>query len=144
VCWYCYDEDHIPDNCVVAMASTSTSNDPNWYLNSGATDHIMGELGKLTMHERYNNADQIHAANGVGMDITHVGKSVITSPSRPLHLNHVLHMSLSPIKSKFVFSNKCYKELLSLISDVLPSNHKMSKEMYQSKNYYLLSVLKVP
>jgi hypothetical protein len=37
------------------------------------------------------------------------------------------------IKSKFVFSNKCYKELLSLINDVLPSNHKMPKDMYQSK-----------
>jgi hypothetical protein len=37
------------------------------------------------------------------------------------------------IKSKFSFSNKCYKELLSLIGDVLPSNHKMSKDMYQSK-----------
>jgi hypothetical protein len=37
------------------------------------------------------------------------------------------------IKSKFIFSNKCYKELLSLISDVLPSNHKLFKDMYQSK-----------
>jgi hypothetical protein len=33
------------------------------------------------------------------------------------------------IKSKFVFSNKCYKELLSLINDVLPNNHKMPKDM---------------
>jgi hypothetical protein len=38
---------------------------------------------------------------------------------------------LMAIKSKFTFSNKCYKLLLSLISDVLPSNHKMSKDMYQ-------------
>jgi hypothetical protein len=43
------------------------------------------------------------------------------------------------IKSKFAFSNKCYNELLSVFSDVLPSNHKMSKDMYQSKN--LLSAL---
>jgi hypothetical protein len=40
---------------------------------------------------------------------------------------------LTAIKSKFAFSNKCYTELLSLISDVLPSNHKMLKDMYQSK-----------
>jgi hypothetical protein len=33
-------------------------------------------------------------------------------------------------KSNFVFSNKCYKELLSLFSDVLPTNHKMLKDMY--------------
>jgi hypothetical protein len=46
---------------------------------------------------------------------------------------------LTAIKSKFVFSNKYYKELLSLISDVLTNNHKMPKDMYQSKN--LLSAL---
>jgi hypothetical protein len=44
------------------------------------------------------------------------------------------------IKSKFTFSNKCYKELLSPISDVLPSNHKTSKDMYQSKKCCLLLV----
>jgi hypothetical protein len=38
---------------------------------------------------------------------------------------------LTAIKSKFTFSNKCYKEFLSLISDVLFNNHKMPKGMYQ-------------
>jgi hypothetical protein len=46
---------------------------------------------------------------------------------------------ITSIKSKFTFSNKCYKELLSMFSDVLPSNHKMPKYMYQSKK--LLSAL---
>jgi hypothetical protein len=46
---------------------------------------------------------------------------------------------LTSIKSKFAFSNKCYKELLSLINDVLPDNHKMPKDKYQSKK--LLSAL---
>jgi hypothetical protein len=46
---------------------------------------------------------------------------------------------IKSIKSKFTFSNKCYKELLSLFSDVLSSNHKMSKDIYQSKK--LLSAL---
>jgi hypothetical protein len=38
---------------------------------------------------------------------------------------------LMAIKSKFAFSNNCYKDLLSLISDVLPMNHKILKERYQ-------------
>jgi hypothetical protein len=46
---------------------------------------------------------------------------------------------ITSIKSKFTFSNKCYKELLSLFSDIFPSNHKMLKNMYQSKK--LLSAL---
>jgi hypothetical protein len=43
------------------------------------------------------------------------------------------------IKSKFAFSNNYYKELLNLINDVLLENHKMLKDMYQSKK--LLSSL---
>jgi hypothetical protein len=52
---------------------------------------------------------------------------------------HAFKTCLTTIRSKFAFSNKCYNELLSLISDVLPNNHKMSKEMYLSKK--LLSTL---
>jgi hypothetical protein len=48
---------------------------------------------------------------------------------------------ITSIKSKLAFSNKCYKELLSLIYDFLPSNHKMQKDMYQSKK--LLSALSI-
>jgi hypothetical protein len=40
---------------------------------------------------------------------------------------------LMDIKSKFAFSNNCYKEVLNLISDVLLENHKMPKDMYESK-----------
>jgi hypothetical protein len=48
---------------------------------------------------------------------------------------HVLSFvtRLMAIKSKFAFSNNCYKELLKLISDVLLTNHKLPREMYQSK-----------
>jgi hypothetical protein len=64
------------------MATSFNGADPNWYLNSGMTDHITGELEKLTMHERYNNNDQIRTVNGAGMDIVHIGKSVLPSPTR--------------------------------------------------------------
>jgi hypothetical protein len=40
---------------------------------------------------------------------------------------------LMAIKSKLVFSNNCYKELLKLISDVLSTNHKLPRDMYQLK-----------
>jgi hypothetical protein len=40
---------------------------------------------------------------------------------------------LMAIKSKFAFSNNCYKEHLKLISDVLLANHKLPRDMYQSK-----------
>jgi hypothetical protein len=59
----------------------------------------------------------------------HMTVSILTFMTR--------HMAM---KSKFAFSNNCYKELLNLISDVLPNNHKIPKDMYELKKSCLLSV----
>jgi hypothetical protein len=91
VYWYHYDEDYAPDSRMATVASSSGT-DPNWYLDSSATYHITSELEKLTLHDRYNGNEQIQAANGAGMDIVHIGKSVVPTSSRPLHLNNVLHV----------------------------------------------------
>jgi hypothetical protein len=40
---------------------------------------------------------------------------------------------LMSMKPKFAFSFNCNKELVDLISEVLPMGHKMPKDMYQSK-----------
>jgi hypothetical protein len=40
---------------------------------------------------------------------------------------------LMSIKFKFAFSINCYKELMDLISEVLPMGHMKLKDMYQSK-----------
>jgi hypothetical protein len=47
---------------------------------------------------------------------------------------------LMAIKSKYVFSNNCYKELLKLFNDVFPVNHKVPRDMYQSKKSFLVLV----
>ena len=51
-------------------ASTVTTNydiDTNWYTDTGATDHITGELDKLTVRDKYQGNDQVHTASGAGM-----------------------------------------------------------------------------
>jgi hypothetical protein len=90
--WHRFDEEYVPETRTAGSPTTSYDNDPNWYTNSGATDHITGELDKLTMHDRYNGNDQIHAANGAGMEISCIGKSIVPTPSRNLVLNNVLHV----------------------------------------------------
>jgi hypothetical protein len=40
---------------------------------------------------------------------------------------------LMAIKSKFTLSHNCYNMILSLIGDILPANHKMPKDVYQSR-----------
>jgi hypothetical protein len=61
---------------------------------------------------------------------------MLSTSEEPLHGHTIISIlafvtRLTTIKLKFAFSNKCYKELLNLFSDVLPSNHKMPKDMYQ-------------
>jgi hypothetical protein len=60
-----------------ANVVTSYGVDTNWYADSGATDHVTGELDKLAVREAYNDNDQIYTASGSGMHITHVGHSII-------------------------------------------------------------------
>jgi hypothetical protein len=62
-------------------------------MDTGATDHLTNRLDKLTMKEDYNGSDQVHAANGTGMHIHHIGHSSLPTPSsKPLHLRGVLHV----------------------------------------------------
>jgi hypothetical protein len=45
-----------------------------------------------SMHEPYTGTDQIHIANGSGMEITRIGTSLIPTSSCDLVLNKVLHV----------------------------------------------------
>jgi hypothetical protein len=53
-CWHRFDENYVLDpKLVAATTSTSSSHvyniDTNWYIDTGATDHITSELEKLTL-----------------------------------------------------------------------------------------------
>jgi hypothetical protein len=68
---------------------------------------------------------------------------ILRASEEPLHEHTTVSViafaiCLMTIKSKFAFSINCYNELLNLISNVLPMNHKMPKDMYQSKKCFLL------
>ena len=64
----------------------------NWHVDSGATDHIISDLNKLTIRDKYNGNEQVHTASGSGMDIAHIGHSAIKTLDRDLHLNNILHV----------------------------------------------------
>ncbi|XP_073351812.1 uncharacterized protein [Aegilops tauschii subsp. strangulata] len=42
----------------------SYSIDPHWYMDSGATEHLTSEMGKLHTREPYHGSGKIHTANG--------------------------------------------------------------------------------
>jgi hypothetical protein len=64
----------------------------NRYTDSCATYHITRDLDKFTMHDTYGSHNQIHAANGSGMHIAHIGTSLIPTSTHNLSLNNVLHV----------------------------------------------------
>ncbi|XP_071681765.1 uncharacterized protein [Lolium perenne] len=59
-CWHRYSEGDEEEEEKGANA-VSYGVDTNWYSDTGATDHIIGELNKLTMKEKYTGREQIHA-----------------------------------------------------------------------------------
>jgi hypothetical protein len=75
-----------------ANAAMSYGVDSNWYADSGATDHVTGELDKLAVKDAYNDNEQIYNASGSSMCIDRVGESVIHTPYRDFRLKHVLHV----------------------------------------------------
>jgi uncharacterized membrane protein YgcG len=91
-CWYRLDEESYPNQRSASAATHSYGVDTNWYTDTGSTDHITGELEKLSMKEKYKGKDQIRAANGAGMNISHIGHAIISTPNSNLKLNRVLHV----------------------------------------------------
>lgn len=92
-CWHRFEEDYTPEEKHVAAAAMSTYGvDTNWYTDTGATDHVTGELEKLHVKDKYKGGDQIHTASGSGMGISHIGHTTVHTPSRNIHLNNVLYV----------------------------------------------------
>lgn len=48
---------------------TSYQVDPNWYMDTGATDHITSDLDRLSFRERYNGNDTVQVGNGAGSSV---------------------------------------------------------------------------
>ena len=81
------------DGIEAAIAATSSYQvDPNWYSDTGATDHMTSELNRLAMREQYRSTDTVQVGNGAGLQILHIGHSSIESNDRPLALRDVLHV----------------------------------------------------
>jgi hypothetical protein len=64
-------------------------------MDTGATDHITGELEKLTICDKYTDNKHVHVANGAGMEISSVGHNVLHSPHSQIHLKNILHVPTS-------------------------------------------------
>lgn len=76
------------------IAHPSTINDPAWYPDSGATNHLINDITSMTVRGEYNGNEQVQVGNGAGLAITHIGNSKFSSYSRPLQLKNVLRVPI--------------------------------------------------
>ncbi|GKC14417.1 retrotransposon protein, putative, ty1-copia subclass, partial [Tanacetum coccineum] len=98
-----------------SVLTGSYNPDTNWYLDTGATDHLTSDLDCLTVQERYHGKDQVQVENGAGLSISHIGHSIIPGLSRPLALKNVLyvpHINQHLLSAqRLVFDNHVFIEL---------------------------------
>jgi hypothetical protein len=64
---------------------------PTKYTDTGATDHIMSDLDKLTTKEKYTGKEKIQTASGTCMGINYIGNSILHTLTHDLYLNKVLY-----------------------------------------------------
>jgi hypothetical protein len=66
--------------------------DTNWYPDTGATEHLTGELNKLLIANKYHEQDKVHTADGTCMEISHIGDSILSTPHGSFKLKNILHV----------------------------------------------------
>jgi hypothetical protein len=94
-CRHIFDESYVSDQKLATTASSSYQIDPNWYVDSGATDHITNELEKLSVRNKYQDGDQIHTASGSGMNISYIGHTAFPTLSHSILLKDILYIPRS-------------------------------------------------
>ena len=76
-----------------SLLSLKHIEDPSWYIDNGATNHITNDLGKLLHSQVYIGTEKLFVEDGNALAIAHVGSGLLdTSTSKPLLLNHVRHV----------------------------------------------------
>ena len=76
-------------------ASTSrTSEDDNWYVDSGVTNHVTTNLQNLHLHQDYKGKGKLTVGNGSQLKISHIGDMFLNSshPHKQLILHNTLHV----------------------------------------------------
>jgi hypothetical protein len=111
-----FDRSFITPEVQANTASTSPYGvDTNSYLATDVTDHVMSELDKLTVRDRYTGTEQVHMASGVGKEIRHVGHTSFHTADHPIHLKNILHVPKAAkslvLASKLVDDNHVYVEI---------------------------------
>ncbi|KAJ1701542.1 hypothetical protein LUZ63_001321 [Rhynchospora breviuscula] len=75
-----------------APVHPSTSSQPTWFIDSGATTHVTADINNLSSSQSYTGPDAVHIGNGMGLPISHIGTAHLHTSGKTLRLTNVLHV----------------------------------------------------
>lgn len=121
-CHFCGFSGHTVTECrklrrVLAQANCTIMPQPatnRWMLDSGASHNITSEVQNMSMHSEYEGPDEVVIGDGTGLNVTHVGSTHLSTPSKTFALTDLLcvpsiHRNLISVH-KFTSSNNCSVE----------------------------------
>ncbi|KAF8378519.1 hypothetical protein HHK36_029862 [Tetracentron sinense] len=68
--------------------------DTNWYPDTRATHHMIGDSHNMSQKSEYGGSDQVMLGNGDFLPIKHTGTIILPTTSSSFHLSNVLHVPL--------------------------------------------------
>ena len=75
----------VQNNSLNAMnASVGSVANSNWYIDSGATNHITPNFNNLSISSEYRGNDRLAVGNGQTLSISHTGSLYLASHTHPL------------------------------------------------------------
>ena len=78
------------------VASFVQSSNPEathtWMMDSGASHHVTNNLHNLSLYSDYGGPDEILVGDGIGLHISHIGSTKLTTSQKPLALSNVSHV----------------------------------------------------
>jgi len=73
------------------MDTTSSVSATDWHPNTGATHHLTNNMTNLNLRsEDYAGSNQVLVDNGAGLQISHIGSSILTPSKTPFVLKQLL------------------------------------------------------
>ena len=76
---------------IVSQSPHPSSVQPQvWITDSGATNHMTADLSNLSLNTAYSTNDMVQTANDEGLLVSHIGSTIIATPSKHIKLNSIL------------------------------------------------------
>lgn len=82
------------EQALVTVSDKSINYNDDWIVDSGCSNHMIGDKGKLSSMSKYNGERVVVIANNSRLLITHIGKTMVVPRynARRVQLNNVFHV----------------------------------------------------